>query len=82
MMTTAKDILKKNNFNPETALPLYPQELSSSIVSPNLLPEEEMVKRIDEAEAEYNAKHNDFPIEDVHIAFIPEKSPDDAVYIF
>lgn len=81
MMEKAKDILKKNNFDPESALPLNPEELSSSVVSPNLLPDEEMIKRIKEAETEYNAKHEEFPIGEVPTEFIPEKSPDDAVYI-
>ncbi len=81
VMIKAKDVLVKNNFDSETSLPLNPEGLSSSVVSPNLLPDEEMLKRIQEAEVEYNLKHEDFPITDVPTEFLPEKSPDDAVYI-
>lgn len=68
----AAEVLEKNNFNPETALPNNPEELPDSVKQPKVIPEEEIKEVVDKVAEEYNATHEDFPISAVLLEFLPE----------
>ncbi len=68
----AAEVLKENNFNPETALPNNPEDLPASVKQPKVITEEEIKETIDEAAKKYNESHADFPIDVVPSQFLPE----------
>ena len=68
------EILERNNFNSDTALPENPESLPDSVKSPNVIPENKIKEEIEAATREYNTKHEEFPIAVIPDNFIPELS--------
>lgn len=68
------EVLEKNNFNTDTALPNNLESLPGSVKSPKVIPEEEIKEEIEAATKKYNDKHEDFPITIIPGNFIPELS--------
>lgn len=77
----AKAVLRENNFDPETGRPLDPGSLPDSIRKPNVIPDKEMIDKIEMATKEYNAKHADFPIGVIPDDFVPEKDRSEVVLV-
>lgn len=77
----AREILIKNDFNPDTACPNHPENLPKSITAPNMLPNKKMKKLFREKILEYNAKHGDFPIGIVPTHFLPIDIERRVIYI-
>lgn len=77
----AREILIKNDFNPDTACPNHPENLPKSITAPNMLPNKKMKKLFREKILEYNAKHGDFPIGIVPTRFLPIDIERRVIYI-
>ncbi len=77
----AKAVLRENNFDPETGLPLDTGSLPDSIKKPNVIPDKEMIDKVEAATKEYNAKHEDFPIGIIPANFIPEKDRSEVVLV-
>ena len=75
------DILIKNDFNPDTALPNNPESLPKSVSAPNMLPNKKMKKLFHNAVLDYNAKHGDFPIGVVPVHFLPIDIERRVIYI-
>ncbi len=77
----AIEVLKENDFNPETALPNNPENIPDSIRKPNVMPDKEMREKIEAATKEYNEKHEDFPIGVIPDNFLPEEDSSKAVLV-
>ena len=79
--THAKNVLIENSFNPETGLPIDPDSLPDSVRKPNVMPDNEMREKIEEATKEYNARHEDFQIGSIPDRFLPEEDSSKAVLV-
>lgn len=77
----AMSVLKENSFNPETGLPVDPESLPDSIRKPNVMPDNKMMEKIEEATRKYNANHEDFPIGTIPDSFLPEEDSSKAVLV-
>ncbi len=77
----AREILVKNDFNPDTALPNNPEKLPKSITAPNMMPNKKMKRLFREAVLNYNAKHGEFPIGIVPTRFLPIDVERRVIYI-
>ena len=77
----AREILIKNDFNPDTALPNNPVSLPKSVRAPRVLPNKKMKKLFREKILDYNAKHRDFPIGIVPTHFLPIDIERRVIYI-
>lgn len=77
----ALSVLEENNFDTETGLPIAPESLPDSIRIPNVMPDNEMMEKIEEATRKYNANHEYFPIGIIPDSFLPEKDSSKAVLV-
>ena len=75
------EILMKNGFDPDTALPNDPKSLPRSITAPNMLPNRKMKRLFRKAILKYNEKHGDFPIGIVPVHFLPIDIERRVIYI-
>ena len=77
----AKKVLIENNFNPETGLPVDLDRLPEAVRKPNVMPDNEIREKIEEATKEYNARHEDFQIGIIPDRFLPEEDSSKAVLV-
>ncbi len=81
MNARVREILIKNGFDPDTALPNDPNSLPRSVTAPNMMPNKKMRRLFRRAILKYNAKHGDFPIGIVPVHFLPIDIERRVIYI-
>ena len=59
-------------------MPIAPDSLPDSVRKPNVMPDNEMREKIEEATKEYNARHEDFQIGSIPDRFLPEEDSSKA----